>query len=142
MEELPSVLLAYRTTPQEKHQRITILLMFWGGSFNSNRSRFPSRRNVEFNAIKNDRLIRENLLFRDSVRIAAAQRDELYKRAAAPYHNAWICPSRIQVGDWVLRKNQVSHQEPNRKLDAVRKGPYQVQTVHRNDWYILTDNEE
>lgn len=56
---------------QEGHQRITVLLMFQGRSPNSIEIGSPSWQGIEFNAIENDRLIREDLLFRDSVRNAA-----------------------------------------------------------------------
>lgn len=72
---------------------------------------------MEFNVVENDRLLREDLLFRDSTRNMTVQRDKIYKRAVARYHNA---------GDWVLQKNQVSRQEPSRKLDAGWDGPYRV----------------
>lgn len=51
-------------------------------------------------------------------RDAAIRRDETYKRVVVRHHNARVRPLGIQVGDWVLRKNLISHKEPNKKLDA------------------------
>lgn len=99
VEKLPSVLWAYRTAPRKGIGELPFC--------------FSSKRNVEFNAFENDRLMREDLLFQDRVKNAIVQWDELYKRVAVWYHNAWIRPSGIQAGDWVLRKNQISGKKPN-----------------------------
>lgn len=46
---------------------------------------------------------------------------------------------RKEIGS--LSKNQVSHQEPNKKLDETWEGLYQVLRAHINGSYILTDGE-
>lgn len=56
----------------------------------------PSQWNLEFNAIENERLLRENLLFLENDRDAIARRDESYKRATIRYHNVSVRPSGIQ----------------------------------------------
>lgn len=60
----------------------------------------------------------KSLLLIQGVREERAHRDEHFKRAVARYHNSRVKPSRIQVGDLILRKNQVSRQESTWKLDA------------------------
>ncbi|KAI5677516.1 hypothetical protein M9H77_08466 [Catharanthus roseus] len=82
----------------------------------------------------------EDFLFHDSIRIAAAQRDELYKRVATQYRNARIRPSKIQARDCVLRhdiqlprtlpdsatKTNASS-EPGMLQQSYQKHPQQIQ---------------
>lgn len=48
---------------------------------------------------QNERLIEEDLLFRNNTQDAASKWDEQYKRAAARYHNSCVRPLGIQKED-------------------------------------------
>lgn len=83
-----------------------------------------SSRSLEFFHEQNDKLLRESLLFIDDLQDIATHRNEHYKRATTRYHNSQVQPLGILEGDCVLRKNQASIQEPERKLDATWEDPY------------------
>ncbi|KAI5654663.1 hypothetical protein M9H77_31850 [Catharanthus roseus] len=48
---------------------------------------------------------------------------------------------KLKEGDLVLRKNEISQVDPNRKLDLIWEGPYQVIKVNGHGSYRLQDSE-
>lgn len=95
VEELPSVLWAYQTTPRKGIGESPICLCFGVEALIPVEIGSLSQRNMKCNTVENDRLMWEDMLFRDRVRSVAAQQDELYKRTATRYHNAQIRLSGI-----------------------------------------------
>lgn len=61
----------------------------------------------------------ESLVLLDDIRAKSAQRELHYKRGIAKYHSVRVKRSGIKEGDLVLKKNEVSWVDPNRKLDPV-----------------------
>lgn len=101
----------------------------------------PITRNDHFNPEQNELLLQENLPLVKGLCNDAVWKDEQLKRAAARYHNSWVRLLGIKGGDLVLRKNEVSRQEPSRKLDTFWEGPYKVIKTHGNSAYVLQDTE-
>lgn len=141
MEELPSVLWSYETTPHKGPRDSPFHLCFGVETLVLIEIGSPSPQNLEFHIVHDERLLWEDLLFRENTYNVAAKRDQQYKRVEARYHNLHIWSSGIQEEDWVLRKNQVSKQESGRKLDATWEGPYQVLRAHENGSYVLIDSK-
>lgn len=95
VEELPSVLCSYWATPRKGTGESPFHLCFGIEALILVEIGSPSKLNIKFNAIKYERLLQEDLLFRENTWDAAAWRDETYKRAVAQYHNACVRPSGI-----------------------------------------------
>lgn len=62
-------------------------------------------------------MLHEHLTLIDEIRDQATKRDAHYKKQVAGCYNAKVKPSTIWEDDLVLRKNEVSGVDPNRKLD-------------------------
>ncbi|GJX97848.1 hypothetical protein Tco_0353646 [Tanacetum coccineum] len=56
----------------------------------------------------------------------AALRTAKYKAQTERYYNKKVKHKALKVGDFVLRKNEASRKEGQRKLDPNWEGPYQV----------------
>lgn len=83
----------------EEYGRILVPLIFGIKALIPVEISSPSQRNLKFHAIENERLLREDLMFRENIWDVAVKRDEAYKRAAARYHNLRVRLSGIQKGD-------------------------------------------
>lgn len=86
------------------------------------KTRSKSLRNIVFNEHSNDQMLQYLTLIAD-IREQDAKRDAHYKKQVAWYHNAKVKPSAIKEGDLLLRKNDVSMVDTNRKLDLTWEGP-------------------
>ncbi|RWW53388.1 hypothetical protein BHE74_00040146, partial [Ensete ventricosum] len=93
--------------------------------------RVQTQRNKESN-----QQIRENLDLLEEKRADAHLRALAYRRAITKLYNCRVRPRRIDMGDLVLRKTEVSY--PTRshgKLAPNWEGPYQVVDVIRDETY-------
>lgn len=118
VEEWASVLWSYKTTLRKTTGESSFSLCFVLEVLILIEVDSSSTWNDYFEPEQNEQLLQENLLLIENVRHEAARKDEHVKRAAARYHNFRVRPSGIKAGDLVLRKSNVSTQEPSRKLDA------------------------
>ncbi|KAI3446714.1 hypothetical protein Pfo_003379 [Paulownia fortunei] len=109
VDELPSILWAYRTTPR------AIAPAEIGE---------PSWRMTNYAPQHNDIALRVNLDLIEELREKAASRSEMYKARMARAYNMKVHSRSFQVGDLVLRKAEVSR--PIEKLDPKWEGPYKV----------------
>ncbi|GJY94692.1 reverse transcriptase domain-containing protein [Tanacetum coccineum] len=66
---------------------------------------------------KNDEDLRLNLDLLEERRDLAALREARYKQQMEQYYNPKVHQRYLKVGDFVLRKNEASRQEGQRKLD-------------------------
>lgn len=62
---------------------------------------------------------------------------EAYKKAIKDYYNKKVKEKALKVGDYVLRKNEVSHALPRGKLGAKWEGPYKVVEAYRKSKQFL-----
>nr|XP_027093621.1 uncharacterized protein LOC113714021 [Coffea arabica] len=126
VEELPSVLWSYRTTPRSATQETPFSLTYGAEAVIPVEILTPSPRLAAYAAEVNDE---ERLLDLDLVeerRDLASARIASYKNTLAHYYNARVRHRRFRPGDLVLRKNSVSRAEPQGKLCPKWEGPYRI----------------
>ena len=143
VEELPSVLWAYRTTPRTATKETPFSLVYGSEAVIPPELLIPSTRVTEHKGKSNDIDIRTNLELLTERREIAAIRQEQYKRATENYYNQRVKHRSFKVGDLVLRQNKASKQEQEGNMCANWEGPYKVVESNRDESYILetTDNE-
>lgn len=86
--------------------------------------------------------LRLNLDLLEERREIGSLRNARYKRQIESYYNKKVRLNQLQVGDFVLRKNEASRQERQRKLDPNWEGPYQIIDKKCTGTYVLADMRE
>ncbi|GJT60091.1 reverse transcriptase domain-containing protein [Tanacetum coccineum] len=99
----------------------------------------PTYRINTFQPATNDMKLRLNLDFLEEQREMASLRNARYKRQIEGYYNKRVRNNQLQISDFVLRKNEASRQEGQRKLDPNWEGPYQIVDAKRTGTYVLAD---
>ncbi|XP_027077127.2 uncharacterized protein [Coffea arabica] len=131
LDELPSVLWAYRTTPRTTTHETPFSLTYGVEAVVPADIGLPSPRTQNFVASSNEEELRCNLDMLEAKREEAAVRMAKYKSQLARYHNARVRTIQYQPGDLVLRKNSVSRAHGSNKLDPNWEGPYKVLETSR-----------
>nr|XP_027065152.1 uncharacterized protein K02A2.6-like [Coffea arabica] len=126
LEELPSVLWAYRTTPRTATHETPFSLTYGTEAVVPAEIGLPSPRTQNFVVAANDEELRCNLDMLEAKREEAAIRMAECKSQLARYHNVRVRNTQYQPGDLVLRKNLVSRVHSSNKLDPNWEGPYKV----------------
>jgi hypothetical protein len=88
---------------------------------------------------KNNMDLRLNLELLVERRELVGLREARYKHQTEQYYNSRVRPTNLKVGDFVLRKNEASRQEGQKKLDPNWEGPYQIIEAKRPGIYVLKD---
>nr|XP_027122086.1 uncharacterized protein LOC113739037 [Coffea arabica] len=122
LEELPSVLWAYRTTPRTATHETPFSLTYGVEAVVPAEIGLPSPRTQNFVATSNDEKLRCNLDMLEVKREEAAIRMAKYKSQLARYHNARVKSTQFQPGDLVMRKNSISRAHSSNKLDPNWEG--------------------
>ncbi|XP_027150204.1 uncharacterized protein LOC113750429 [Coffea eugenioides] len=131
LDELPSVLWAYRTTPRTATHETPFFLTYGTEAVVPAEVGLHSPRMQNFVASANEEELRCNLDMLEAKREEVAIRMANYKRQLARYHNAKVRNTQYQPGDLVLRKNSVSRAHNSNKLDPNWEGPYKVLEASR-----------
>ncbi|XP_027063199.2 uncharacterized protein [Coffea arabica] len=126
VEELPSVLWSYRTTPRSATQETPFSLTYGAEAVIPAEILTPSPRLAAYAAEVNDEERQLDLDLVEERRDLASARIASYKNTLAQYYNTRVRHRRFQPGDLVLRKNSVSRAEPQGKLCPKWEGPYRV----------------
>lgn len=108
LEELLNVLWSYRTTPRRATEESPFNLCFSVEALIPTKFGVKSLRSETFDENLNRQLMEESLVLLDKLWERATQKDFQYKKAIAMYHNTRVKQSRIQEGDPVLQKNEIS----------------------------------
>ena len=87
----------------------------------------------------NDMNLRLNLDLLEERRELALLRSARYKIQTEKYYNNKVKHIHLKIGDFVLRRNEASRQEGQKKLDPNWEGPYQVTDIKRTGTYALAD---
>lgn len=127
MDELPSVLWAYRTTPRKAIGKTLFLLAFGMESVVLVEIGAWSERVLNYREAENEMAAREELDLLEEVCDRASIENYADKQSMAKYHNQRARPRRFQVGDLVLRRVEFTRQPHYTKLSAHWEGPYIVQ---------------
>ena len=112
LEELPSVLWAYRTTTRTPTGEMPFNLTYYTEAVIPVEIGLTSLRREFFDEQSNDDQLKLNLDCLDEVRGQASQRMIKYQKKMAEYYNQRVKLKRFNIGDLVLRKVTPATKEP------------------------------
>ena len=113
VEELPSVLWAYRITVRTPTKETPFKLTYGTEAVIPVEIGLTTLRTTFHKERENEGQLRLNLDLLDEARERAARRIALYQGRMARYHNAKVKLRRFEVGDWVLRKVTQATKDPS-----------------------------
>ncbi|KAL0286417.1 UNVERIFIED_CONTAM: hypothetical protein Scaly_2793500 [Sesamum calycinum] len=116
VDELPSVLWAYRTTPRTTTGETPFSLSYGTDAVAPAEVGELNWRVKHYDLEANEQGLRMNLDFVEEVRERASVRAAMYKARMAKAYNSRVRPRNFQVGDLVMRKAEASG--PIGKLDS------------------------
>uniref|UniRef100_A0A2N9FGT7 Integrase catalytic domain-containing protein n=1 Tax=Fagus sylvatica TaxID=28930 RepID=A0A2N9FGT7_FAGSY len=138
VEELPSVLWAYRTTVRTPTKETPFKLTFGTEAVIPVEIGLTTFRTTFHREEENEGQLHLNLDLLDETREKAVQRIALYQGRMARYYNTKVKLRRFEVGDWILRKvTQVTKDPSQGKLGSNWEGPYKVIQYYRRGTYHL-----
>ncbi|XP_073137509.1 uncharacterized protein [Henckelia pumila] len=137
VEELPSVLWSYRTTPKIGTGETPFSLVYGNEAVLLTEIGEELARIIFYDE-NNEKKRMEELEFLDEKREPAAIRMEAYKNRIARSYNRRVRRKGFQIGDLVLRRVQ---EEAVGKLDPKWEGPYKVVMRLSSDAYYLEDSK-
>ncbi|XP_071932987.1 uncharacterized protein [Coffea arabica] len=126
IDELSTILWAYRTTPRTATQETPFVLTYGAEAIIPAEIGVPSGRVQHFVTQDNEEEMRLNLDLFEQQREETAIRMAKYKGQVARYYNVRVRHMSFKPGDLVLRKNSVSHAVGTSKLDPSWESPYVV----------------
>ena len=130
VDELPSILWAYRTTSQVSTGETPFSLVYGTDALIPVEVDLVSHRVRAFNKEGNSDCLKENLDLLDELRERAAVQLAAYQRRIAGYYNAKVHSRTFQEGDLVLRKTVITNAlKKEGKLRPNWEGPYRVQRM-------------
>lgn len=137
VDELPSVLWAYRTMPSSSTKETLFSLVYGTEALIPAEISSTLARVDHYSTQANDQELRLNLdeleEKRDQAHICMAQ----YKNLISQYYNSWVRPRSYRVGDLVMRNNEVSHVMPTGAFNPKREDPYRIAEVYSAGTYKL-----
>ena len=140
VEELPSVLWAYRTTVRTPTKETPFKLTYGTEAVIPVEIGLTTLRTTFHKEGENEGQLRLNLDLLDEARERAARRIALYLGRMARYHNAKVKLRHFEIGDWVLRKVTQATKDPSQgKLGPNWEGPYKIIQYYRRSTYHLED---
>uniref|UniRef100_A0A2N9FP12 Uncharacterized protein n=1 Tax=Fagus sylvatica TaxID=28930 RepID=A0A2N9FP12_FAGSY len=141
VEELPSVLWAYRTTVRTPTKETPFKLTFGTEAVIPVEIGLTTLRTTLHKEEENEGQLRLNLDLLDETREKAARRITLYQGKMARYYNTKVKLRRFEVSDWVLRKvTQATKDLSQGKLGPNWEGPYKIIQYYRRGTYHLEDH--
>ncbi|GJU96073.1 reverse transcriptase domain-containing protein [Tanacetum coccineum] len=142
VEELSNVLWAYRTTVKAGNNCTPFSLVYGSEAVLPPEIGIPTYRISSYDEGKNNEELRLNLELLEERKEMAALREAKYKHRTEQYYNQRVRHQPLKVGDYVLRKNEASRREGQKKLDPNWEGPYQIIEAKRPGTYVLADMHE
>lgn len=138
VEELPSILWAYRTTVRTPTGETPFRLTYGNEAVIPAEVGLTSYRVHNHDEKRNAEAIRLQLDLVDEVRMAAEQRLAWYQDRMAKNYNSRVRHRNFQEGDLVLRKVMGAARDPTQgKLSPNWEGPYRVTAWQRKGTYHL-----
>ncbi|XP_058775973.1 uncharacterized protein LOC131650274 [Vicia villosa] len=132
VEELHSVLWAYRTTPHSTTGETPFRLTYGTEAVIPVEIREPSRRTESpLEEELNDEAMREELDMVEEIRTGSSLREAKLKQQIALRHSTKVIKRGFEIGDLVLRRNMKDSHEG--KLAPNWEGPYRVYDKTEND---------
>uniref|UniRef100_A0A2N9GJD4 Reverse transcriptase n=1 Tax=Fagus sylvatica TaxID=28930 RepID=A0A2N9GJD4_FAGSY len=134
VEELPSVLWAYRTTVRIPTKETPFKLTSGTEAIILVEIGLTTLRTTFHKEEENEGQLCLNLDLLDETREKAAQRIALYQGKMARYYNTKVKLRRFEVGDWVRRKvTQATKDSSQGKLGPNWEGPYKIIQYYRRE---------
>ncbi|XP_073120547.1 uncharacterized protein [Henckelia pumila] len=134
VEEIPSVLWAYRTTPHTATQESAFSLVYGSEAILLVEIGQPSARIKAYEDIEEGARAQELDLIEER-REKEARRMEAYRARVMRAYNRKVKPREFQEGEFVLKR--VNPAGEVGKLDARWEGPYKlIRKVSANTWYL------
>ena len=138
LEELPSVLWAYKTTVRTPMGETPFRLTYGNEAVIPAEIGLTSYRVDNHDEARNDEAICLQLDLVDEVRATAEQRLARYQDRMAKHYNSQVRHRDFKVGDLVLRKVMGAARDPTQgKLGPNWEGPYQIVSWQRKGTYHL-----
>ncbi|KAK2427943.1 hypothetical protein QL285_026492 [Trifolium repens] len=138
VEELHSVLWAYRTTPHSTTGETPFRLMYGTEAIIPVEIGEPSRRTQQpLDEEMNNEALREELDLVEEIRMGASLKESTLKQKVAARHDTKVIPREFDVDSLVLRRNAKDSHEG--KLAPNWEGPYRVRGKIENGAYYLED---
>ena len=138
LEELPSVLWAYRTKARTPTGETPFRLAYGSEAVIPTEVGFTSYRMDNHDEWRNDEAMRLQLDLLDEVRAIAKQRLAWYRNFMAKHYNSRVRHRDFQVGDLILRRVMGANRDPTQgKLGPNWEGPYRITSWQRKGTYHL-----
>ncbi|GER53738.1 gag-pol polyprotein [Striga asiatica] len=139
VDELTSVLWAYRTTPRSKTGETPFSLVYGMEAFLPVEVELQSQRSSSYELGQNEESMMAALDTIEELRGQASTGIEAYKQRMRAAHDRKVKIRRFQVGDLVWKRiDMLKHVG---KLEPNWEGPYLVEKVHARGAYSLKDAE-
>lgn len=139
VEELESVLWAYRTSPRTATGEASFNLVYGSTTVVPVELKIESHRIIAYDENQNLGLLRENLDLVGKLRAEAKSIIDRYKQQMCDAYNKKVQTRRFIKGDLVLKRADAL--KPTGKLDPNWEGPYIVEEVLKDGAYQLKDME-
>ncbi|GJS70905.1 reverse transcriptase domain-containing protein [Tanacetum coccineum] len=140
-EEVPNVLWAHRTMKKTSNGETPFSLTYGTEVVIPAEIGMPTHRTSSVNEKTNDQELRLNLDLLDERREIAAIREARYKQQVEKYYNKKVRHVQFKVGEFVLRRNEVSRAANTGKLGPTWEGPYKVIQAFQSGAYKLSNME-
>ena len=138
LDELPSVLWAYRTIARTPTRETPFRLAYEADAVIPTEVGLTSYRVQNYMEDKNEEAMRLQLDLVDEARATAEQRLARYQNLMSKHYNAKIRHRDFQIGDLVLRKVMGAAKDPSQgKLRPNWEGPYRITSWQREGTYHL-----
>ncbi|XP_023875021.1 uncharacterized protein LOC111987534 [Quercus suber] len=143
VEELPSVLWAYRTTSRRSTSETPFSLTYGVEAVIPTEINLCSARVEGFNHSQNDELMMGRLNWIEECQESATIRLADYQQKLARHYNRGVKTRGFSAGDLVLRKAVGNMRDTNSgKLAHIWEGPYRVTAIAGAGAYYLEDLDE
>ncbi|GKA14236.1 reverse transcriptase domain-containing protein [Tanacetum coccineum] len=140
-EEVPNVLWAHRTMKKTSNGETPFSLTYVTEAVIPAEISMPTHRTSNVNEKTNDQELRLNLNLLEERREIAAIREARYKQQVEKYYNKKVRHVQFKVGEFVLRRNEVSRAANIGKLGPTWEGPYKVIQAFQSGAYKLSNME-
>ncbi|GJV18264.1 reverse transcriptase domain-containing protein [Tanacetum coccineum] len=131
-EEVPNVLWAHRTMKKTSNGETPFSLTYGTEVVIPAEIGMPTHIISNVNEKTNDQELCLNLDLLDERRKIAAIREAKYKQQVEKYYNKKVRYVQFKVGEFVLRRNEVSRVANTGKLGPTWEGPYKVIQAFQN----------
>ncbi|GJZ16650.1 hypothetical protein Tco_0552773 [Tanacetum coccineum] len=114
------------TTPKTSNEETPFSLAYGTKAVIPAKIGIPTRRTIQRSDEENEEALKMNLNLLEERREIATIREARRKQQVEKYYNQRVHHKQFKVGEFVLRKNELSKAENTGKLGPKREGPYEV----------------